>query len=188
MINKKLKKSNNILLNSLFKAKNFYGDSSKNLNPNIIPFIYGKRHQYSIINLKFVSYFLKRIFKLIQYRKKKENILIIGNSDDIKFLTDISLTKNSSNITFFNEEWIHGLITNKKFFSTFRRKKFKMILIIKSSINENYLNTELLSLQIPIISFINTDQNLRNINYPVITNSKNIKSLYMLIYLIRKII
>ena len=63
-----------------------------------------------------------------------------------------------------------------------------MILIIKSSVDENYLNTELLSLQIPIISFINTNQNLKNINYPVITNSKNIKSLYMLMYLIRKII
>ena len=125
MINKKIKKSNNILLNSLFKSKNFYGDSLKNLNQNIIPFIYGKRHQYSIINLKFVSFFLKRIFKLIQCRKKKENILIIGNSDDIKFLTNINLTKNCSNIVFFNKEWTNGLITNKKIFSTLKKKNLK---------------------------------------------------------------
>ena len=187
MINKKQKTNNNILINSLFKSKNFYGDSLKDLNKNVIPFIYGKRHQYSIINLKFISFFLKRIFKLIQYRKKKENILIISNSNDIEFLMNSNFTKNNSNIIFFDKEWTNGLITNNKINSTLKKKKIKLILIIKSSVNENYLNTELSSLQVPIISFINTNQDFKNINYPVITNSKHIKSLFTLMYLIRKI-
>lgn len=201
MINKKqkIKQTNNILLESLFKSKNFYGESLNKVNKNNLPFIYGVRHNYSIINLKYVSFFLKRIFKLIQYTiKKNQNILIIGNSNDIDFLTDSNFTKHkqkkynkkiikNKNLIYFNKEWIHGLITNNKINSLLRKKNIKLILIIKSSVNDNYLNTELLSLKIPLISMINTDQKSNIINYPIITNSKNIKSLYILMYLIRKI-
>ena len=187
--NKKIKQTNNILLNSLFKSKNFYGESLNKINKNNLPFIYGMRHNYSIINLKYISLFLKRIFKLIQYTlQKNQNILIIGNSNDINFLTNINFTKQHKNIIYFNKEWVHGLITNKKINSLFIKKEIKLILIIKSSVNDNYLNTELSSLEVPIISVINTDQELENINYPIVTNSKNIKSLYMLMYLIRKVI
>jgi ribosomal protein S2 len=193
---KKKNNNNNILLNLLFKSKNIYGESLKNTNKDIIPFLYGIRHNYTIIDLKNVSFYLKRIFKLLEYiLKKKQKILIIGNSDDIQFLVNKKFIKNNENIVFFNKEWVNGLITNKIVNNTVNKKvnnllnenEIKLILIIKSSINENFLNKELSTLNIPIISFINTSQNLKNINYPIISNSKNIKSLYTLMYLLRKI-
>ena len=55
--------NNNILLNSLFKSKNFYGESFNKTNKDTLPFLYGIRHNYSIINLKYTSFFFKRIFK-----------------------------------------------------------------------------------------------------------------------------
>lgn len=193
---KKKNNNNNILLNLLFKSKNIYGESLKNTNKDIIPFLYGIRHNYTIINLKNVSFYLKRIFKLLEYiLKKKQKILIIGNSDDIQFLVNKKFIKNNENIVFFNKEWVNGLITNKIVNNTANKKvnnllnenEIKLILIIKSSINENFLNKELSTLNIPIISFINTSQNVKNINYPIISNSKNIKSLYTLMYLLRRI-
>ena len=197
MINKKKnKENNNILLNLLFKSKNIYGESLKDTNKEILPFIYGIRHNYTIINLKNISFFLKRIFKLIKFTiNKEEKILIIGNSDDIKFLINKKFIKNNQNIIFFNKDWINGLVTNKitnspmneKINSLFNKEEIKLILIIKSSINEKFLNKELSTLKIPTISFINTSQNLKDINYPIITNSKNIKSLYTLMYLLRKL-
>lgn len=190
MIDKKIKikKKQNLLLNSLFKSKNFYGEPLNKTNKNILPFIYGIRHNYSIINLKYTSFFLKRVFKLIKYSLEKNNkILIIGNSNKIKFLMNKNFTKNNKNVIFFNEDWINGLVTNKKVNSFFDKNNIKLILIIKSSIDEKYLNKELSTLQIPIISFIDTNQSLDNINYPILTNSKNIKSLYTLMYLIRKL-
>jgi ribosomal protein S2 len=192
----KKKNNNNILLNLLFKSKNIYGESLKETNKDIIPFIYGVRHNYTIINLKNVSFYLKRIFKLLEsILNKKEKILIIGNSDDIRFLVNKKFVKNKENILFFNEEWVNGLITNKinnniineKINNLLNKNEIKLILIIKSSINENFLNNELSILNIPIISFINTNQSLKNINYPIVSNSKNIKSLYTLMYLLRKI-
>ncbi len=192
----KKKNNNNILLNLLFKSKNIYGESLKETNKDIIPFIYGVRHNYTIINLKNVSFYLKRIFKLLEsILNKKEKILVIGNSDDIQFLVNKKFVKNKENILFFNEEWVNGLITNKinnniineKINNLLNKNEIKLILIIKSSINENFLNNELSILNIPIISFINTNQSLKNINYQIVSNSKNIKSLYTLMYLLRKI-
>lgn len=192
----KKKNNNNVLLNLLFKSKNIYGESLKDTNKDIIPFIYGVRHNYTIIDLKNVSFYLKRIFKLLEYiLKKKQKILVIGNSDDIQFLINKKFVKNKNNIIFFNEEWVNGLITNKiinndtnkNINHLINKNQIKLILIIKSSINENFLNKELSILNIPIISFINTSQSLKNINYPIISNSKNIKSLYSLMYLLRKI-
>jgi ribosomal protein S2 len=194
--NKKNKENNNILLNLLFKSKNIYGESLKNTNKEILPFIYGVRHNYVIINLKNISFFFKRIIKLIKFTIiKNEKILIIGNSDDIKFLINKKFIKNNQNIIFFNKDWINGLITNKisnnlineKLNLLLTKEEIKLVLIIKSSISDKFLNKELSTLKIPTISFINTDQNLKNINYPIVTNSKNIKSLYTLMYLLRKL-
>jgi ribosomal protein S2 len=192
----KKKNNNNILLNLLFKSKNIYGEYLKDTNKDIMPFIFGIRHNYTIINLKNVSFYLKRIFKLLQYTlAKKKNILVIGNSDDIQFLINKKFIKNNKNIVFFNKDWVNGLITNKitnnsenkKINQLLNKNRIKLILIIKSSINEKFLNKELSTLNIPIISFINTSQELKNINYPIVSNSKNIKSLYILMYLLRKV-
>ena len=198
MIQKKKNKNNNnnILLNLLFKSKNMYGESLIYTNKEILPFIYGSRYNKTIINLKNVSFVLKRIFKVIKYIiQKNEKILIIGNSDEIKFLFTTAFNKKNSNIIFFNKEWINGLITNKIKNTTFNKvinylikeNEIKLILIIKSSIKEDFLNQEIYTLKIPIISLINTSQTLKNINYPIVTNSKNIQSIYTLMYLLRKI-
>lgn len=199
MIKKKKNKennNNNVLINLLFKAKNIYGEALKNTNKDILPFIYGVRQNYVIINLKNISFFIKRIIKLIKFTiLNNKKILIIGNSDDIKFLINKKFIKNNKNIIFFNKDWVNGLITNKitntlinkKFNFLLIKEKIKLILIIKSSINEKFLNKELSTLKIPTISLINTSQNLININYPLITNSRNIKPLYTLMYLLRKL-
>nr|YP_004564269.1 ribosomal protein S2 [Phytophthora phaseoli]ADK76243.1 ribosomal protein S2 [Phytophthora phaseoli] len=195
MIQKK-KNNNNILLSLLFKSKNMYGESLVYTNKEILPFIYGSRHNYTIINLKDVSLFLKRIFKLIKYMlQKNEKILIIGNNNEVQFLLNTSFVKKNPNIIFFNKEWINGLITNKIMNTTFNKiinyllkeNEIKLILIIKSSIKDTFLNQELSTLKIPIISLINTNQTIKNIDYPIITNSRNIQSIYTLMYLLRKI-
>lgn len=194
MINKNIKKKNqrNFLLNLLFKSKSFYGESINKKNKDLTPFIYGIRHNYYIINLKYISIFLKRIFKLIEYTfQKKKKILIIGNSDDMQFLINKNLIKKNKNIIFFNQDWVNGLITNYKMnlnsFLNQNKNKIQLIFVIKSSINENYLNKELSTLKVPVISLITTNQNLKNIHYPILSNLNNIQSIYTYLYLIRQI-
>ena len=79
MINQKVKIKNlkkKILLNSLFNSKNFYGESLNKINKDLFNFIYGSRHGYSIINLKYTIYFLKRALKLIRFSIKKKKTYI----------------------------------------------------------------------------------------------------------------
>jgi ribosomal protein S2 len=190
MINKKLKnkqKNNNNLLNILFKSKTFYGESIKKTNKTLFPYIYGIRHKYTIINLKYLLLMLKRNFKLIQLTlKKKKKILIIANSNDINFLINQQFIKNNPNIFFFNKIWINGYLTNKTINFLFKSKKIDLILLLKNSVNETYLNKEVFNLSIPVMSILNTNQNLSQINYPIITNTKNIHSLFTLLFLLRK--
>ena len=189
LIEKPIKqKTNDFLLNILFNSKNFYGESLHTLNKKLLPFLYGTRHNYVIIDLKHTSIMLKRVLILLKnFIKTKKKILIIGNSVDIQFLINKNLIKKRKNILFLNNEWIHGLITNKKINILLNKNAIDLILVIKSSTNEKFLNQELSSLQIPIISFVNTNQDITNIHYPILHNSNNIKSLYSLIYLIRKL-
>ena len=179
----------------MFKSKILYGESLTFINKDILPFIYGSRNKRSIINLNSVSFFLKRSFKLIKIiLQKNEKILVIGNNPEIQFLVNTSFIKKNINIIFFNKEWINGLITNKIMNSTFNKiinylikeEELKLILIIKSSVKDTFLNQELSVIKIPIISLINTNQTLKNIDYPIVTNSKNIQSIYILMYLLRK--
>ena len=185
---KKQKKNDNNLLNILFKSKHFYGDLLKNTNQDILPYIYGVRNKYTIINLKNTATHLKRVFKLIKftlYQNKK--ILIIGNSNDIHFLINKNFIKNNKNIFYLNKEYENGFITNKQTNFNFLKKEIKLILIIKSSIYDDYLTKELSLLQIPVISFVNTNQTIKNINYPIISNNKNIQSIFTLMFLLRKL-
>lgn len=196
MLYKKKKQNTNILLNLLFKSKNMYGESLNFTNKDVLPFIYGSRHNKTIINLKEVIIFLKRIFKLIKYITKKNNkILLIGNSSEIKFLFRKKFLEKNKNIICFDRNWVNGLITNKITNTNFnkllniliKKNEIKLILVIKSSLNNTFLNKEISASKIPIISLLSTNQTLKNIHYPIITNLKNIQSIYSLMFLLRKI-
>jgi len=192
MINKTLKLKQiekEFLLNSLIKSKNFYGESLDKIKKNNFSFIYGIRHNFSIINLKYTIFFLKRSLNLIKLTlKKKKNILVIGDALDIYFLLNQQFIKKKKNIIFYNEEWINGLLTNKTISLFFKKKNIDLIIFLKSETKEKYLLTEIKHKQIPVIALANTNTDTNYINYPIITNNKNLKSIFFLMYLIRKTI
>ena len=195
MINKKIKKKHaqkEFLLNSLFKSKNFYGESLNlnKINKKNFNFIYGFRHNFSIINLKTTIFYIQKALFLIKYYlKKKKNILIIGNSFDISFLLNKKeYVNNNKNIILYNKEWINGLLTNKTISNFIKKKNIKLVILLKSNIKEYYLLTEFYNKKIPIIALVNTNINIDYINYPIFSNTKNLKSLFFLIYLIKKVL
>jgi ribosomal protein S2 len=191
MINKniKIKKiQKEFLLNSLFKSKNFYGESLKKTKKKNFNYIYGFRHNFSIINLKSTIFYIQKILFLIKFCiKKKKNILIIGNSFDINFLLKKKKQfSNNKNIILYNEKWINGLLTNKSISNFLKKQEIKLVILLKSNVKENYLLTEFNHKNIPVISLVNTNFNIDYVNYPIFSNTKNLKSLFFLIYLIRK--
>ena len=69
--------------------------------------------------------------------------------------------------------------------SFLRKNEINLIFIYK--ISNIYFTKELSELKTPIISFIDTSHTLNNIDYPLIININNIKSLYTLLYIFRKL-
>ena len=189
MIQKKLfqeEKKKSYLLNSLFQSKSFYGEKKQKTKSEIIPFIYGIRHKYSIINLKYtVKSIQKALIFLQKIINKKKNILIIGDDSYISFF--LNSTFSSKNVFFFKGDWTYGYLTNPDI-SILKNKKIDLIIYIQPFTNPIYLLKEVSSLKIPIIGIMNTDISYQKIDYPIILNNQNIKSLYFILYLIRKII
>lgn len=177
------------LINVLIKSQNMLISSVKGTNKELIPFIYGIRNNYNIIDLKIIILFLIRICLIIKkVSLLKKNILIIGDSDDINFLFNTTFINKKDNIYFLNKPWINGLITNKHINKkTFLNKKnFYLIIVIKSSLDNIFLKKELSYFNIPIISLVEVKHNLKKINYPLLSNISNIKSIYILMYIIKK--
>jgi len=177
------------LMNMLIKSQNMIVSSLGGTNKELIPFIYGNRNKYNIIDLKITILFLIRSYFLIKKISfLKKNILIIGDSNDVNFLFNDTGIKNKKNIYFLNKPWINGLITNKSINKKLflNRQNFYLIVIIKSSLDDNFLKKELSYFNIPIISLLDIKQNLKEINYPLLSNISNIKSIYTLIYILKK--
>lgn len=189
MINKKIKNKKiqkKFLIDSLFKSKNFYGELLTEIKKKNFSFIYGFRYNFSIINLIQTSLFIQKSLFLIKLcLKKKENILIIGDHFEIQFLLERDEIKKNKNIILFEDSWTNGLLTNK-YISNFIQKNINLIILLKSETEENYLLTEFFYKKIPTITLNNVNTNLNLINYPIFSNTKNLKSLFFLIYLIRK--
>ena len=172
--------------NILFKSKSFYGGYVNKIDKTILPFIYGKRNNTLIINLKYTIICMKKIFNFVKLNiLKKKKLLIISNSLDSKFLIDDEFIKKNKSIIFLNKKWINGYITNKKMNSFITKNQINLIFIYK--ISNIYFTKEISELKTPIISFIDTSHTLNSIDYPLIININNIKSLYTLLYIFRKL-
>ena len=94
--------------------------------------------------------------------------------------------KKKKNIILYEYSWINGLLTNKTISNYLNKNHIKLIILLKSETQENFLLTEFHNIKVPVITLNNTNINLNYTNYPIFCNTKNLKSLFFLIYLIRK--
>lgn len=186
-----IKKQKNInLFHLLLNSKNFYGESVKKTEKEMSPFIYAYRHHFSIINLQYTSMYIKRIFHLIQtILKNNQKILLIHNANDCNFLLSPDFTRGNKNIVLLKDKWLHGFGTNKNIrtSSHFHLEDIQLILVMKTSMNLRKIKQEFHHLKKPVISLMNTDQQFKHVEYPVVTNLKHIQSIYVLMYLTRKL-
>lgn len=184
------------LFNLLMKSKIMYGEKKKNTKPETLQFLFGTRHNFTIININYIVSSIVRIFKLLSELKHiNKKILLIGNSIDIKFMINKQFIKNKSSIIYYTKSWKHGLITNslnknhhKELHENLKDDKIKLIIILKSSLHEPVLLNELKHIKVPIIAVTTTSSKLENIQYPILSSSNNLKALYILSYVFRQLL
>lgn len=186
------------LFNTLMRSKIMYGETIKKTKPEVLPFLYGTRHNYTIINVNYTVSLIVRLFKFLKdFKSLNKKILIIGNSLDMKFMLNKYFIRNNKSIIYLTQSWKHGFFTNnssknKNLHETLNQslteKEIQLIIILKSTLHEPLLLNELKNIKVPIIAITTTNSDLKNIQFPFISSSNNIKALYTLLYIFRKLI
>jgi len=190
MIKKKIikKNSDNKLLNLLFQSKCFYGEKKNKTNASNLPYIYGTRQNYSIIDLKYTLQNIKKVLLLIKnFILNNKKILIVNNDKSTSFLLNKTIL-SKDNIYILNKDWTHGLLTNDKINFLLKEEGIDLIIFIKPNKNFSDLLKETYNLKIPVVGVIDTSMDTSNITYPILVNCKNLSSIYLITYLIRKTI
>ena len=184
-----------MMFKKLIIAKNYKGPIKNEIVPQNKFYLYGLRNDWGIINLEYTFQNLKRSLKLTnEILKKIENKSKSKNKDKLQlkilvFINDLSLKplkfifKTNQHVQVITKKWTPGTLT--KNYSD--RKKFPLIIVF-SKTNSISISKECQRLKIPVIFFSNLDVDFTNIDYPIPTNTKNIKSLYFLISLFKKIL
>lgn len=192
--NKRIKTKNKYLINNtkllenLIKSNSHYGNLLKYSNPKSFNYLIGLRSKQCIINLESTIQLLKRSFLIIEKvlkKKRKHKVLIICNDIKTSFLKkELTNKKLLKRIKFINEDWSGGLLTNP----LLSKQYLKNIGVIISfnNVHDNLLIKEANKSNIPLISVANTNIDPNLINYPIIINDNNIKSIFFLTFLFKK--
>ena len=174
------------LLKNLFKSNAHYGYTIQLTNVNAFPYVLGTREKNCIINLEHTINNLKRCFLLIQllFRQNKQ-ILFVCNTNKYKFLqTALFPILGNKNVKLLTTKWLPGYLT-KLNNEDIQKMGLMVLLNIDSnqiSLKEGYLKS------VPIMAFLNTNQNPVKVSYPVMINTINLQSLFFVIYSLRQIL
>lgn len=174
---------NSQLLNNLFLSKAHYGFSVTDTNSKIFPYLQGKKYNQSIINLGLTVQSIKRTLFFIQYLLtakdlKRQKILILCNNIYLKHLSKYFEFDSMSN-------FIEVVPSNhKKGLLTRGLTKYNLIILFSITNNAHLLN-EAQTASIPLVALTDTNQNPGKINYPIVTNTTNIKTIFLFFYILR---
>ena len=194
---KKLISNSNHVLSLLFKGNCHYGHSLQSTNPINYFNIQGTRLNQSIIDLGITTQnilrsflFLKKILKKNKFATRRgiSKIVLICNSNQIKHLKIFNdCEKFGSYLHIVNSLWKSQYFSNV--FNLKKKKKTKILAVVLLSTNGwGDIVKEAAKHKIPVISLIDTNQNSSIIDYPVMSNTSNLKSLYIVINLFKKLL
>lgn len=173
-------------------------------NPQMAPFIYGIRHQQHVFDLnKTLVYLRKSLVFLSEVLTKKGNVLFVGSP--IGYKDSFKLLLEQKNLSWIdNGSAVGGLLTNwdthynyrKKFYNrvdgktesriikrfeksfgniTQLQTKPDLIVFFDNKLNQGLLK-EAVEMNIPVISFLDSNDNPKNIDYPIPANTKSNKA------------
>ncbi len=204
----------NNVIEEMFALGAHYGYSKSKRHPSVVEYIYGTKEGQDIIDLeKTFNSLEKAKERLNEILSKGGKVIFIGNKAEIKDLTP-ELAKND-NISYVNNRWIGGILTNfseikkrilklkkmmedlesgefskytkkermqkekeieklKKYYSGLLdlSKKPEAIVVIDAK-DEAIAIEEASKMDIDVIALVNTDNDLRKVNYPIVANDRS---------------
>ena len=189
--------NSNKILNFLFQGKCHYGQSLQQTNPINYNNIHSIRTNQSILNLSITTQnifrafsFLRNIIQknLFSISRGSSKIVIICNSNQIKHLNFFNKHKEfGTYIHLINSAWESQYFTNV--FNLKKKNKTKILAVVLLSTNNfNDIIKETKKHNLPTISLIDTDQNPYVTQYPIMSNTVSLTSIYTVIMLFKKLL
>ncbi|AFZ64349.1 40S ribosomal protein S2 (mitochondrion) [Nannochloropsis gaditana] len=148
-------------------------------NPRFKPFLNGFRNNFCIINPELSVLYLKRAYKILQkIHLSNKKILFIGSPVGLEKEFSCLCIQNNH---YFMEKGIYGFFSNYEnkaslniFNTQISSKQPDVIFIFNPSLNLMVFE-ETKGLDIPIISFVSTDDDYFKLDYPIPANIKSKK-------------
>lgn len=186
MVNKVL-----LTLNQLIGADLFLGYHISNWNPRVNYFLIGKYKYSNIFNMNY-SYFLIKKFSsiILDLLIKKSRIWLVNENFSLfsRSLNFCKLASNFGELSFYNEKWQKGLLSNYKFVTFIKPAKFPHAIFVPNLQNNRYIVNEAYLINIPPFSIIDSIDNPSNIFLPLPGNSKSVKPIFFFYLLISKLV
>lgn len=194
---KKIPNSNNIL-KLLYQGKCHYGQSLQKTNPLNYSCLHSVRNNQSILDLGLTTqnilrtfFFIRKIIEKNSYyiNKGHSKIIFVSNSKNVKHLNIFKDNKEFGGfLHVINSSWVSQYFTNV-FRLKKKKKKIKILaIILLSTDNFEDITKEAKKYNLPIISLIDSDQNSSKIEYPIMSNTENLSSLYTIMTLFKKLL
>ena len=185
---------NKNLFSSLVESRIYLGSTHKLRDPKITPYLFGARNGFCVFQLEKTLACLRKattIASKMHFSRKK--ILFIGFPESEKYLL-IPLFLSNNHFYTQSQFWFNGALTNgkhfnicvnafkeiiklkkrsdqlvffKKFGGTYFLKKTPELIVIYDHTESFQALTEASKMAIPVISFVNSDSNPTECDYPI---------------------
>lgn len=171
---KKKKKVNKFLLNKFMQYGLHVGGIKRFFNPKAKVYLIGFRNNFGILDLRLTNFSIRRVLKLLyKVVASKKKILFIGNP--------MGLEKNFSILCrkcghYYLEDLTDGFFTN---FGNTNSDVLNMerpsLIFFFNTLEYSKVKDYILSLNIPVLACVSTNDNLDGIDYPIPANIQSWK-------------
>ena len=191
---KQIKNKNKILFSSLLESRIYLGTNNKSWDPKMAQYLFGVRNGFCVFKLEKTLAYLRKATKIIsKVHLSKKKILFIGFPKSEKYFL-IPLFLASGHLYTDDKFWFNGILTNgkhfnicinifkeiirlkkksdqllffKKFGGTYFFKKTPSLVVIYNHSGNLEALKEASRMGIPVVSFVNSDSNPEQTDYPV---------------------
>lgn len=163
--------------------------ASKRCNPFMYKYIYGYRKNYFLFDLNKTLYLFKTALEFLKQVKDKGGSFIFY-TDNLAFAKVCKpFFASQPYISLITGNWLGGTITNwKKIHESNHKLEKPTILIVYLTGKSITPLNEAFKADIPTVAFLNANICPRKVTYPIPCNTKSLKTFYIYIFTILKIL
>lgn len=179
----------NFSVNQLIASDMILGYHVSNWNSKINFFLIGSYRSVNLFNAHYIYTTLKKFMLIVSDMSFKKCRFWFVNEDSPLF--DLStnmqkLKKAFPEVVVFNKRWLKGTLSNYKKVAILKFRKFPHAVVVPNLNNNHYVINETFLINVPSFCLIDSSDNPSNVYFPIPGNSKSVKSLFFLYYLLCK--